>query len=159
MGFVEKLRNKEIKLFTIGDGYRIYGKTFDIKDELKEIGAIWKADRKSFEISYENFSKLNPNIKEFVFKSILKDKVNSKKVISDAITNELIKIYLKDGNYKVYGKTKEIYKDLLNTGFKFIDGNYQLSEELFNKEFGEEIRTKVTPTQKENTEVVIEEME
>jgi len=160
MGFVEKLKNKEIKLFPIGDkGYRVYGKTFDIKDELKDIGATWNPDKKSFEISPDNFAKLNPNIRDFVFKSILQDKMNSQKVISEAISGDAIKLYLNDGIYKVYGKTKEIYKDLINCGFKFEDGNYQISEELFNKEFGDEVKEKITSNQKENAEVMTEEME
>lgn len=160
MGFIEKLKNKEIKLFPIGEkGYRVYGKTFDIKDELKGLGATWNAEKKSFELSPDNFAKLNPNIRDFVFKSVLQDKVNSQKDISEAITNESIKIYLRDGIYKVYGKTKEIYKDLINCGFKFEDGNYQITEELFNKEFSEEIKEKVTSHQKEDSEVITEEME
>ena len=160
MGFVEKLKNKEIKLFPIGEkGYRVYGKTFDIKDELKDLGATWNAEKKSFEISPDNFAKLNPNIRDFVFKSVLQDKVNSQKVISEAIANGNIKIYLRDAVYKVYGKTKDIYKDLMNCGFKFEDDKYQITEELFNKEFSEEIREKITSYQRENSEVMTEEME
>lgn len=160
MGFREKLKNKEIQLFPIGkDGYRIYGQTFDIKDELKEAGATWNTERKSFEISMENFAKLAPDIRDFVFKSVLAEKTNSMKRISSAIMDESIKLYLKDGNYRVYGKTKEIYKDLLNTFFKFVDGKYQLSEEMFTREFSDEVKVKVDSMQNSNDEISNEEME
>ena len=160
MGFKEKILNKEIKLYPIGDdGYRIYGKSMEIKDELTELGAVWNNERKSFEISKENFSKLPPNVREMIIKIILQSKVESVKVVSELIITEKIKLYSKNGSYRVYGKTKEIYKDLLNVGFKFIDGKYQLSEELFNIEFKEEVKEKVKSLSNESSQISPEEME
>ena len=31
----EKVLNEEIKLFLVGDKFRIYGKTYDVREELK----------------------------------------------------------------------------------------------------------------------------
>ncbi len=36
MGFKEKLFNGELKIYPVEDVYRIYGKTFEDKDEIKE---------------------------------------------------------------------------------------------------------------------------
>lgn len=153
MEFKEKVLNKEVKLYPIGEnGYRVYGKTFEIKDELKELGAVWNEERKVFEISKENFSKLPQNVREMIIKIILQSKVESVKVVSDLIISEKIKLYVKDGNYRVYGKTKEIYKDLLNVGFKFIDGKYQLSVDSFNAVFKADVKEKVNEVPQISTE-------
>lgn len=37
----ERILNEDIKLYKVGDVYRIYGKTFEVKEELKEVGAKW----------------------------------------------------------------------------------------------------------------------
>ena len=65
MGLVERITNKEIRLFPIENGYRFYGKTFEVKDELKSIGAVWNTEREKFEISNDNFAKLNPDFTGF----------------------------------------------------------------------------------------------
>lgn len=160
MGFKESVLNKEVKLYPLDDGkYRIYGKTFEIKDELKELGATWNNDRRVFEISNDNFSKLPLNVRQMILKIILQSKVDSLKIISDLIIEDKIKLFLKDGNYRVYGKTKEIYSHLLNIGFKLIDGKYQLKEESFNKEFKEEVKEKIKLLSNTNHQIKTEEME
>lgn len=153
MGLVERITNKEIRLFPIENGYRFYGKTFEVRDELKSIGAVWHAEREKFEISNDNFAKLNSDLKEYIIKTILQSRLESVKVVSEAIMNETIKLYPKNEDYKVYGKTKEISKHLLNTSFKFIDKNYQISIKCFNEEFSDEVKEKVTSEQKEISQV------
>ncbi len=137
------IMNKKLKLYPIDDGYRIYGKTFDIREELKGIGAKWNKDNRAFEMSQDDFSKLSQDIRDFVLKQILKEKVEATNRISEAILNENIKVYLNNGNYQVYGKTKEIFKDLKNAGFKYDNEHYQMSEDSFNKLFKKEVKEKV----------------
>lgn len=159
MGLVERITNKEIRLFPIENGYRFYGKTFEVKDELKSIGAVWNTEREKFEISNDNFAKLNPDLKEYIIKTILQNRMESVKVISEAIMSETIKLYPKNEDYKVYGKTKELSKHLLNTSFKLIEKNYQINIKLFNEEFSDEVKEKVTSMQKEISQICSEEME
>ena len=42
----EKILNEEIKLYKVGSLYRIYGKTFDVKEELEKAGAKWNPENK-----------------------------------------------------------------------------------------------------------------
>ena len=63
----EKILNEEIKLYKVGNLYRIYGKTFEVKDELEKAGAKWNSDNKKLEISFNNFNKLSESIKRKVF--------------------------------------------------------------------------------------------
>lgn len=150
MGLIERITNKEIKLFPIENGYRFYGKTFEVREELKSIGVVWNKEKENFEISNDNFSKLNVDLREYIIKTILQSRMESLKVISEAIINETIKLYPKNEVYKVYGKTKEINRHLLNTSFKFVEKNYQINIETFNKEFSDEVKTKVASLQNEN---------
>lgn len=160
MGLKEKIINKEIKLFPVGEaGYRFYGKIADVKDELKEIGAVYNVEQENYEISKDKFSMINKDLREFILKTILQSKVESAKVIANAIKEEKIKLYPKGDFYKVYGKTKEIYKDLLNTGFKLEDKNYQISIKSFNAEFNDDVKEIVNSQTKEINKVCSEEME
>ena len=59
----EKILNEEIKLFRVGNLYRIYGKTFEVKDELSRIGAKWNRENKNLELSVEDF---NNRINQFM---------------------------------------------------------------------------------------------
>ena len=102
---------------------------------------------------------INKNLREFILKTILQSKVKSAKVIANAIKEEKIKLYPKGDFYKVYGKTKEIYKDLLNTGFKLEDKNYQISITSFNAEFNDDVKEIVNSQTKEINKVCSEEME
>jgi hypothetical protein len=63
----EKILNEEIKLYKVGNLYRIYGKTFEVKDELEKSGAKWNPENKKLEISFDNFNKLSESIKRKVF--------------------------------------------------------------------------------------------
>lgn len=55
----EKILNEEIKLFRVGNLYRIYGKTFEVREELNSIGAKWNNENKKLELSVEDFNNLS----------------------------------------------------------------------------------------------------
>jgi len=159
MGFKEKLFNGELKIYPVENVYRIYGKTFEDKDEIKELGGVWNSERKVFEISREAFAKLEPEVRDKILHLILQEKVKSKKVIEENILNDNLKLYLKDDVYRVYGKTKEIYKDLINTGFHFVDGKYEIGIEIFSAGFCDEAKEKIMQLVNEPPQVENEEME
>jgi len=60
----KKILEEEIKLFKVGNLYRIYGKTFEVKEELQKAGAKWNPENKKLEMSLNDFEKLSENIKE-----------------------------------------------------------------------------------------------
>ena len=66
---------------------------------------------------------------------------------------------MKDDVYRVYGKTKEIYKDLINTGFHFVDGKYEIGIETFSAGFCDEAKEKIMQLVNEPSQVENEEME
>lgn len=72
----EKILNEEIKIFKVGNLYRIYGKTFDVKDELSSIGAKWNNENKKLEISLDDFNNLSETIKNKVYELEKKAKTN-----------------------------------------------------------------------------------
>lgn len=156
MSFKERVLTGEIKIYPINNTYRLYGKVSDIRDELKTLGAVWNKERKAYEFSSDTFSKLDEDIREKIIKMILNEKVKSKKIIESKIINQEIKLYLKDDMYSVYGKTKEIYKDLINTGFRFIDGKYKIGLDSFSCSFCEEARNVVMQTVNNPPEVATE---
>lgn len=143
MGFKEKLLNGELKIYPVEDIYRVYGKTFDDRDEIKKLGGFWNNNKKAFEFSKDSFSNFEPELREKILNLILQDRVNSVKNIENSIINGDIKLYLKDDNYRVYGKTKAISKDLINSGFHFVDGNYQMSASTLSATFKEEVKKKI----------------
>ncbi len=159
MEFKDKLFNRELKIYPVEDVYRIYGKTFEDKDEIKELCGVWNSERKVFEISREAFAKLEPEVRDKILHLILQEKVKSKKVIEENILSENLKLYFKDDVYRVYGKTKEIYKDLINTGFRFVDGKYEIGIETFSTGFCDEAKEKVMQLVNEPPQVEDEEME
>lgn len=63
----EKILNEEIKMFRVGNLYRIYGKTFNVKDELSSIGAKWNNENKKLELLLDDFNNLSETIKNKVF--------------------------------------------------------------------------------------------
>lgn len=146
MKFRERFLNGEIKIYPINNTYRLYGKVSDIRDELKELGAVWNKERKNYEFSNEIFAKLDDDVREKIIQIILAEKVQSKKIIENKIISKEIKLYLKDGMYSVYGRTKEIYKDLINTGFRFMNGKYKIGIDTFSCSFCEEAREVVMQT-------------
>lgn len=159
MGFKEKLFNGELKIYPVENVYRIYGKTFDDKDEIKELGGVWNSERKVFELSREAFAKLEPDVRDKILHLILQEKVKSVKVVEKAIIDGSIKLYLKNGSYNVYGKTKEIYKDLINSGFHFVDGKYQMGIDTVSATFNSEAKEKIMELVNDPPQIEDEEME
>lgn len=53
----EKILNEEIKVYKVGSVYIIYGKTFNVKDEVEKTGAKRNLENKKLEITLNNFNK------------------------------------------------------------------------------------------------------
>lgn len=143
MSFKEKVLREELKMYLIDGVYRVYGNTFKEQEEIKELGGVWNDKRKIFEFSKEQFDNLDILIQQKVLSNIKKQKCISLEKISKYIMEEKIKLYLKKGEYIVYGKTKEISKDLFNLGFSFVEGNFQIEQQLFIDTFDEDVKVKV----------------
>lgn len=137
----EKIMNEEIKLFRVGNLYRIYGKTYDVKDELSSLGVKWNSENKKLEMSLEDFNKLSETIKNKVFELEEKQRQMSLETISHIIMSGQVKVYLnQDEKYQIYGKTKDIFKDLQNIGFSLNDKNYTMRKEDFERIFSNEVK-------------------
>ena len=137
----EKIMNEEIKLFRVGNLYRIYGKTYDVKDELNSLGAKWNSENKKLEMSLEDFNKLSDTIKNKVFELEEKQRQMSLETISHIIMSGQVKVYLnQDEEYQIYGRTKDIFKDLQNIGFSLNDKNYTMRKEDFERIFPNEVK-------------------
>lgn len=136
----EKILSEEIKMFLVGDVFRIYGKTKDVSKELHNMGAEWNPKTKKLEMSEENFQKLDIEIQNKVFAMREKQRQMSLENISHILLAGEVKAYLKDGEYQIYGKTKDIYKDLHNVGFELSDNNYAMKEDDFEKTFSNEVK-------------------
>lgn len=137
----KKILDEEIKLFRVGNLYRIYGKTFDVREELEKVGAKWNSENKKLEISLNDFEKLSENIKRKVFEVEEKQRQMSLEKIAHIIMSGQIKVYLnQDEEYQIYGRTKEIYKDLQNLGFSLNENNYTLRKADFERIFPNEVK-------------------
>lgn len=137
----EKILNEEIKMFKVGNLYRIYGKTFDVRDELSSIGAKWNNENKKLELSLDDFNNLSETIKNKVYELEEKQRKMSLETISHIIMSGQIKVYLnQDEEYQIYGKTKDIFKDLQNLGFSLNDKNYTMRKEDFERVFPNEVK-------------------
>lgn len=155
----EKILNEDIKIFRYGNIYRIYGKTFDVREELKQLGAKWNNDNKKLEMSEEDFSKLSDTIKNKFMELEKKQKNLSLENIKSIILTGQIRVYLNEDNmYRVYGRTKEIYKDLQNIGFELLDNNYAMRKEDFDRIFSNEVKEFINDyeTNKTNEKAEIE---
>lgn len=137
----EKILNEEIKIFKVGNLYRIYGKTFDVKDELSSIGAKWNNENKKLELSLDDFNNLSETIKNKAYELEKKQRQMSLETISHIIMSGQIKVYLnQDEEYQIYGRTKDIFKDLQNLGFSLNDKNYTMRKEDFERVFPNEVK-------------------
>lgn len=159
----EKILNEEIKMYLVGDKFRIYGKTFDVKEELKHAGAKWNNKDQRLEMSEEDFQRLDIEIQDKVFELREKQRKMSIENISHILLAGEIKAYLnQNGEYQIYGKTKEIFKDLHNVGFELNDNNYVIKQEDFERIFPDEVKEFVNEYQNNNdynkqTEEIFEE--
>ena len=103
----EKILSEDIKIFKYGDIYRIYGKTFDVRDELKQLGAKWNSENQKLEMLKSDFSKLPNTIKNKVLQLEEKQRKLSLENIKSIIFTGQIRVYLNDDNWdRVYGRTK-----------------------------------------------------
>jgi len=137
----KKILEEEIKLFKVGNLYRIYGKTFEVKEELAQAGAKWNSENKKLEMSMEDFEKLSDEIKKKVFEVEEKQRQMSLENIAHILMSGEIKVYLnQDEEYQIYGRTRDIYKDLQNLGFKLTDKNYAMGKEEFERLFPNEVK-------------------
>ncbi len=137
----KKILDEEIKLFKVGNLYRIYGKTFEVKEELEKAGAKWNPENKKLEMSLDNFNKLSDDIRKKVFEMEEKQRQMSLENIAHIIMSGQIKVYLnQDEEYQIYGRTKDIYKDLQNLGFSLNENNYTLRKEEFERIFPNEVK-------------------
>ena len=147
----EKILNEEIKMYLVDDKFRIYGKTFDVKEELKQVGANWNSKNQRLEMSQEDFQKLDEEIQNKVLEVMERQKQISIKNISQILLSGEIKAYLnQNGEYQIYGKTKEIFKDLHNAGFELNDNNYTIMQEDFERIFPNEVKEFVNEYQNNN---------
>lgn len=147
----EKILNEEIKMYLVNDNFRIYGKTFDVKEELKQVGANWNSENQRLEMSQEDFQKLDVEIQNKVFEVMERQKQISLKNVAQILLSGRIKAYLnQNGEYQIYGRTKEIFKDLHNIGFKLNDNNYSIKEEDFERIFSNEVKEFVNEYQYNN---------
>lgn len=155
----KKILSEEIKMFFISENrLAIYGKTYEVRNELKEIGAIWNSERKRLEIDEEDFKKLDSSIIDKVFEVREKQRVESIEKISQLLLSGELKAFMnKDDNYMIYGKVKTITKDLNNVGFRFNDNNYAIKKDDFDRVFSNEVKEFVNDYNKaqENSEKVV----
>ncbi len=141
MNLEEKILNEKIKIYKVNNGYRIYGETYEVKEELKDIGASWNKDKKVLELSEEKFNELSEIIKEKVFELEKKQREMSLENIVNIIMTGQVKVYLnKNEEYQIYGRTKELYKDLKNIGFDMYENNYVMKKENFERTFSNEVK-------------------
>lgn len=163
--FKEKILREEIKMYQIGNKYRIYGKTFEDREELKNLGAKWNSKSKHLEMSVDDFEKLDYEIKRKVFELRAKQLNASIETISHHLLIGDMKVYLnKDNEYQIYGKTKGIFKELQNVGFKLNNNNYAIKQDDFERLFPNEVKEFVNSYQSQNdynkqTEETLEEQE
>ena len=103
----KKILEEEIKLFKVGNLYRIYGKTFEVKEELAQAGAKWNSENKKLEMSMEDFEKLSDEIKKKVFEVEEKHRQMSLENIAHILMSGEIKVYLnQDEEYQIYGSSR-----------------------------------------------------
>ena len=90
--------------------------------------------------------------------------------IAHIIMSGQIKVYLnQDEEYQIYGRTKDIYKDLQNLGFSLNENNYTLRKEDFERIFPNEVKEFIneysnkksskTQQEEEQEESILEEYE
>lgn len=154
----DKILNGDIKIFKVGNLYRIYGKTFEVRDELNRIGAKWNSENKKLELSVECFEKLPDSIKNKTFELEEKQRKMSLETIAHIIMSGQIKVYLnQDNEYQIYGKTKEIYKDLQNIGFSLNDGNYAMGKDDFERTFPNNVKQFVSEYSNKKSDITLQE--
>ena len=138
----ERILKEEIKMFFISENrLAIYGKTYEVRNELKNAGAIWNPKRKRLELDEENFKKLDNEIIEKTFELRDKQREMSIEKISHLLkSKELVAIKNENDNYVITSNVKDIKRELYYSGFRLIDENYTISSEEFEKIFPNEVK-------------------
>lgn len=135
----DKILNEEIQIYESRGEYLVYGKTFDAKDELKDAGAVFDAQRKKLIISKENFEKLDDEIKQKIYVTGEIQKQKSLSKIANLIADGKLEISgVGSDQLVIKGKFKGLYTDLINCEFQ-EERKYTISEEKFNENFGDKL--------------------
>lgn len=137
----ERILKEEIKMFFVSENrLAIYGKTYEVRNELKNIGATWNAHRKRLELAEEDFKKLDNEIIEKTFELRNKQREYSIEKISHLLmTKELVAVKDENDNYVIVSNVKETKRELYYSGFRLIDKNYTMNSEKFEKIFPKEV--------------------
>ena len=138
----QRILKEEIKMFFISENrLAIYGKTYEVRNELKNAGAIWNPKRKRLELDEENFKKLDNEIIEKTFELRDKQREMSIEKISHLLkSKELVAIKNENDNYVITSNVKDFKRELYYAGFRLIDENYTISSEEFEKIFPNEVK-------------------
>lgn len=82
----KKILSEEIKMYFVSENIlAIYGKTYEVRNELKDIGATWNSNKKRLELDEERFKKLDNDIIEKVFEVRDKQRESSIENISQLL--------------------------------------------------------------------------
>lgn len=165
----EKILKEEIKMYFVSENkLGIYGKTYEVRDELKNTGAIWNSEKKRLEIDEDKFKEMDNEIIEKVFELREKQRQSGIEHISQLLLSGELKAFLdKDDNYQLYGNVKNITRELNNVGFKFADKNYAIKRDDFDRIFSNEVKEVVNEynkaqekeTKETSNEIIYEETE
>lgn len=138
----DKILKGYIKMYFISENrLAIYGKTYELRNELKNIGAVWNPKRKRLELDEEDFKKLDNEIIEKTFE--LRDtqrKQSIEKISHLLISKELIAKKDQNDNYVITSNVKEVKRELFYAGFRLVDENYTMNSEEFEKIFSKEVK-------------------
>lgn len=138
----DKILKGYIKMYFISENrLAIYGKTYELRNELKNIGAVWNPKRKRLELDEEDFKKLDNEIIERTFE--LRDtqrKQSIEKISHLLISKELIAEKDQNDNYVITSNVKEVKRELFYAGFRLVDENYTMNSEEFEKIFSKEVK-------------------
>jgi len=138
----DKILKGYIKMYFISENrLAIYGKTYELRNELKNIGAVWNPKRKRLELDEEDFKKLDNEIIERTFE--LRDtqrKQSIEKISHLLISKELIAKKDQNDNYVITSNVKEVKRELFYAGFRLVDENYTMNSEEFDKIFSKEVK-------------------
>ena len=138
----ERILKEEIKMFFISENkLAIYGKTYEVRNELKNIGATWNANRKRLELDEEDFKKLDNEIIEKTFELRNRQRDESIEKIGQLLKAKVL-VAVKDGNdnYVITSNVKDSKRELYYSGFRLTDKNYTMNGEDFEKTFPLEVR-------------------
>ena len=91
----EKILKEEIKMYFVSENkLGIYGKTYEVRDELKNAGAIWNSEKKRLEIDEDKFKEMDNEIIEKVFELREKQRQSGIEHISQLLLSGELKAFL-----------------------------------------------------------------